>query len=213
MRFPNALEAQGIPGRAIALALQAASHASTAIPRADLVWSGPEADGLRARDTRRVYEELIAAATTSIWISTYAYWDGRHAFRSLAQRMTAASDLRVSILLNIGRRYGDQTSADALVHRFAERFWTQDWPGDQRPAVFYDPRALQLDGAEGVLHAKAIVVDEQVALVTSANLTEAAFDRNIEVGILSRDAQLAASLARHFRVLIDRGMLALLQLN
>jgi phosphatidylserine/phosphatidylglycerophosphate/cardiolipin synthase-like enzyme len=54
-----------------------------------------------------------------------------------------------------------------------------------------------------VLHAKAIVADEQAALVTSANLTEAAFDRNIEVGILTRDQLVAASLARHFRVLVD----------
>jgi phosphatidylserine/phosphatidylglycerophosphate/cardiolipin synthase-like enzyme len=61
-----------------------------------------------------------------------------------------------------------------------------------------------------VLHAKATVADEQAALVTSANLTEAAFDRNIEVGILTRDQLLAASLTRHFRVLIDRGLLQLL---
>jgi phosphatidylserine/phosphatidylglycerophosphate/cardiolipin synthase-like enzyme len=54
---------------------------------------------------------------------------------------------------------------------------------------------------------KAVVVDERTALVTSANLTEAAFDRNIEVGILSRDEQLAASFVRHVRVLIDQRLL------
>jgi hypothetical protein len=31
----------------------------------------------------------------------------------------------------------------------------------------------------------------------SADLTEAAFDRNIEVGVLSRESALAASLERH----------------
>lgn len=77
-----------------------------------------------------------------------------------------------------------------------------------KPSVYYDPRSLELDGPEGVLHAKAIGIDEQVALITSANLTEAAFDRNIEIGVLTRDQLLAASLARHFRVLIEYGRLA-----
>ncbi len=74
--------------------------------------------------------------------------------------------------------------------------------------MFYDPRSLGSAGAEGVLHAKAVVVDDRAAFVTSANLTEAAFDRNIEVGMLSRDRTLAASLARHFRVLIDQKLLS-----
>jgi phosphatidylserine/phosphatidylglycerophosphate/cardiolipin synthase-like enzyme len=58
-----------------------------------------------------------------------------------------------------------------------------------------------------VLHAKAIVADDEVVLVTSANLTEAAFDRNIEVGLLVRDRALALSVSSHFRGLIDRGLL------
>jgi phosphatidylserine/phosphatidylglycerophosphate/cardiolipin synthase-like enzyme len=53
--------------------------------------------------------------------------------------------------------------------------------------VFYDPRSLEPDAPAGVLHAKAIVADEQFAFVTSANLTEAAFERNIDVGVLVRD--------------------------
>ena len=40
--------------------------------------------------------------------------------------------------------------------------------------MFYDPRALELDGPAGVLHAKAIVVENEVVFVTSADLTEAA---------------------------------------
>ncbi len=58
-----------------------------------------------------------------------------------------------------------------------------------------------------MLHAKAIVVDDETAFVTSANMTEAAFDRNIEAGILSRDRTLAASLSKHFRVLVERQLL------
>ncbi len=43
--------------------------------------------------------------------------------------------------------------------------------------------------------------------MTSANLTEAALDHNIEVGLLVRDRTLAATVATHFRTLIDRSLL------
>ena len=91
--------------------------------------------------------------------------------------------------------------------RFAARLWNHEWPGERRPDVFYDPRSVADDAPGAVLHAKAIVADDRAAFVTSANLTEAAFDRNIEVGVLTRDAALAAALARHFQVLIDRRLL------
>ena len=53
--------------------------------------------------------------------------------------------------------------------------------------MFYDPRSLKDDGETAVLHAKAVVADDEFAFVTSANLTERAFDANIEAGMLSRD--------------------------
>ncbi len=97
--------------------------------------------------------------------------------------------------------------AEHLVRRFADHFWTTDWPGSSRPSVYYDPRALDLDGPGGVLHAKVVVSDDEAVFVTSANLTEAALDRNIEVGLLVRDHALAASVSAHFRGLIDRRLL------
>jgi phosphatidylserine/phosphatidylglycerophosphate/cardiolipin synthase-like enzyme len=111
------------------------------------------------------------------------------------------------LLLNVERKRGDTTAAEQLVRRFAERFWTNDWPGSSRPHVFYDPRALDADGPGGVLHAKAVVTDDEAVFVTSANLTEAALDRNIELGLLVRDRALAAAVAGHFRALIDRKLL------
>jgi phosphatidylserine/phosphatidylglycerophosphate/cardiolipin synthase-like enzyme len=93
------------------------------------------------------------------------------------------------------------------VTQFAEEFWTKAWPGQREPDVYYYPRSLDLDATTGVLHAKGVVVDDEAVFVTSANFTEAALDRNIEVGMLSRDRTLAASLALHFHVLIERELL------
>jgi len=201
------LERLGISGPAAAAWIRTVEEATSRVPKPDLVWSGPEVPGLPARDTRRVFEELLGSAEHTVWASTYAFFDGPKAFDVLARRMDEVAGLRVTLLLNIQRKRGDTTAAAHLVRRFADRFWTADWPGSSRPSVFYDPRALDLDGPTGVLHAKAVVVDDEAVFVTSANLTEAALDRNIEIGLLVRERALAASVSRHFQGLIDRQLL------
>jgi len=204
------LDELGVTGIVAAAWIQSVEKATARVPRPDLVWSGPHVPGLHARDTRRVYEELLGSATRSVWASTYAFFDGPKAFDVLARRMDASPDLSATLLLNIQRKRGDTTAADHLVRKFADRFWAADWPGASRPRVYYDPRAIELNGPSGVLHAKAIVVDDEAVFITSANLTEAALDRNIELGFVLRDRALAASVATHFRTLIEKGMLVLL---
>ena len=173
----------------------------------DFVWTGPEVAGLHARDTRRVYEELLGSAERSIWASTYAFFDGSRAFKSLASRMDVVPGLEVTLLLNVDRRRGDTTAADTLVRRFADEFWGREWPGAVRPKVYYDPRSVETDGPGGVLHAKAVVADEESVFITSANLTAAAWDRNIELGLLVRDHALATTTVIHFRTLIEKDLL------
>ncbi len=197
----------GIAGSGAVAWLRAMDRATANVRKPDLVWSGPEAAGLHARDTRRVYEELLGSAERSVWACTYAFFDGPKAFEVLARRMEAAPALRVTLLLNIQRKRSDSTATEQLVRRFAERFWQTDWPGSSRPRVFYDPRALEPDGRRGVLHAKAVVADDEAVFITSANLTEAAWDRNIELGVLVRDRALALTVTGYFQNLIDRTLL------
>ena len=131
----------------------------------------------------------------------------------LARRMETTPALRVTLLLNIQRKKGDTTASEQLVRKFANHFWRTDWPGSSRPNVYFDPRALDQDGPGGVLHAKAVVADEEAVFITSANLTEAALDRNIELGVLIRDRAIALTIAGYFRSLIDRSLLEPLPLT
>lgn len=192
----------GAAGSVAAAWLRGFEEAALRAPRPDLVWSGPEVPGVNARNTRRVYEELLGSAERSIWVSTFAYYDGPRAFEVLARRMEEKPGIRVKLLLNIQRHRHDTTAASDLVLRFAAQLWEKDWPGATRPAVFYDPRSLEPDKSQGILHAKAVVTDEETVFVTSANLTEHALDHNFELGLLVRDRALAASVASHFRELI-----------
>ena len=100
----------GITGRAVAAWVRSLERAARRTPAPDLVWSGPEVPGLHARDTRRVYEELIRNATESVWMSTYVYFDGPRAFADLAQRMDEVAGLRAVLMLNIQRTRGDTTA-------------------------------------------------------------------------------------------------------
>ena len=201
------LDASGVSGPGCAALLRAVDRAAIRRAAPDFVWSGPEVAGLHARDTRRVYEELLGSAERSAWVTTYAFFDGPRAFEVLARRMDDTPALEVTLLLNVQRGKGDTTSGEHLVRRFADRFWKQDWPGKTRPRVFYDPRSVDPKGGSGVLHAKTVVVDDEAVFVTSANLTAAALDHNIEVGLLVRDRALAANLTTHFTALIERSLL------
>jgi hypothetical protein len=197
----------GLTDAAIAVWITSVEAVASRTPRPDIVWSGPEVPGVHARDTRQVYEELLGSAMYSVWVSSFAYFDGPKAFDVLSRRMDAVPRLQATLFLNIQRKRGDTTSANDLVRRFADRFWGADWPGTARPSVYYDPRSLDPDGPAGVLHAKAVVTDEESVYITSANLTEAALDRNIELGLVVRDRALALSVTGHFRALIDHELL------
>lgn len=200
------LACMGVADRAAAAWIRTLDTAASPPAKPDLVWSGPEVPGLHARDTRRVYDELFGSARRSLWAVSYAYFDGPRVFDRLARRMEAVPGLKVTLLLNIHRGQRDTSSSEHLVRRFADQFWERDWPGEARPAVFYDPRSVDPE-VRGVLHAKSVVADEERVFVTSANFTAAALDENIELGLLVRYRPLAQSVVRHLQGLVDRGML------
>ncbi len=207
------LSSLGISGPAAAAWLRTIERVAARTGKPDVVWSGPEVSGLHARDTRRVYEELLGSAERSILASTYAFFDGPKAFEVLAHRMESTPGLRVTLLLNIQRKKGDTTVSEQLVRKFADHFWKIDWPGASRPSVYFDPRALDQEGPGGVLHAKAVIADNEAVFITSANFTEAALDRNIELGVLIRDRAFALTIAGYFRGLIDHNLLKPLPLE
>jgi len=167
-----------------------------------LVWTGPETAGVTNRDTGVVVRELFGNATEEILVAGFAVYQGREIFRRLAERMIEIPTLRVRLFLDVRRPHGDTTVGSELLWKFVTRFRTKEWPGEQLPELFYDPRSLDENQEKrSSMHAKCIVVDRRIALVTSANFTEAAQMRNIEVGALVRSQAFARELAEHFDVL------------
>lgn len=174
----------------------------TASDAVELVWTGPETLDVANRDTGVVVRELFRSATSEVLVAGFAIYQGRDVFRVLAEQMDRLPGLRVQFFIDIRRPLGDSTAASELVWRFANRFRSSEWPGNRLPELYYDPRSLD-DQPErrSSLHAKCVVIDRRWALVTSANFTEAAQIRNIEVGALVKSADFASTLAGHFHLL------------
>ncbi len=188
------------------LADERESHERRADSRIELVWSGPEQEGAGSRETAAVVRQMFANAERHVLVSGYTVFDGASILEPLADRLIAVPSLTVWCCMNIQRPAHDARLSSEIIAEYAEQFFRRHWPWQPRPTLFYDPRALASDPAQrAVLHAKCIVVDDRQALITSANLTEAAYYRNIECGILVSDELFARALGDQFRGLIATG--------
>lgn len=176
----------------------------------ELVITGPESPGALVRDTAVVVRQMFAHATQSIWICGFAVYQGKEIFQALAHRMASLPDLNVRMFLNVERRPGDMSAPDIVIARFQQRFKATQWPpGTRLPEVYFDPRSIDVNTTDGAacLHAKFVIADSQQVFISSANFTEAAQERNIEVGVCQNNPRLAEELRAHFQSLIDLGHL------
>ena len=166
----------------------------------ELVWTGPRpvpTSTLRRLD--QALYDLILNAQRAILLVTFAaakITRLKAALQEAAQRGVA-----IQLILEFGDASAGQLSRDALI-AFAGSV-------EQQAAIYYWPleqRERNAHGKPGKLHAKCAVVDDAV-LISSANLTDDAFKRNIEIGVLLRVPALAEQLTRHFQALIEAGVL------
>ena len=171
----------------------------------DLVTTGPEVAGVTNRDTTVVVQDLFRGAEQSVLIAGYAVHQGQRVFKTLADRMVEVPCMKVQMFLDIQRKIGDSSLASEIIREFTHRFRTKEWPtGRPFPQIFYDPRSLSLEPeARASLHAKCIVVDDIEVFVSSANFTEAAQAKNIEVGLGLRSAVIANRIIRFFQSLLE----------
>ena len=119
------------------------------------------------------------------------------------------------MFLDIQRPYGDTSSSAEIVNRFTNRFVKTQWPVSGRmPVAYYYPSSLELDSEKRAsLHAKCVIVDNDVAFISSANFTEAAQEKNVEVGVLVRSSSLSGQITRHFDALVEKQLMVQLELG
>jgi len=181
--------------------------ATARAPKVELVWTGPERIGASSRDTKVVVSELFARARRSVLVSSYSLGSGATLFAPLAARMAAVPELRVRMFFDItvGTDRSAPLAREASEARFVRYFLGTQWRGPRVPEVFHDPRTIADSNIS--LHAKCVVIDDEIALVTSANTSSAAQEENIEAGVLVDDRLFALALRKQFDDLVTAGLL------
>ena len=170
---------------------------------AELVWTGPESSASQSRDTAIVVAELFRSAKTSVLVSTFVVQHADTVFKPLADRMAEVPGLRVQLFLHVGRGERDTRHESEILREFVSKLGAR-WPGPVRPVLYYDPRSLDMNpDKRATWHAKVVVIDDEKAFVTSANFTEWAQQRNVEAGVLIRNAEFARQLRQQFEGLVQ----------
>lgn len=174
-------------------------------PAPELVWTGPEAPAGAARDTAVVLRSLFEGARESVILAGYSFDHAREVLTPLHRSMRdhAVSAKFFVHIPQIARGVApDEHLATQL-----KGFLAENWPfGEPRPRLYFDKRALLAGPPWYSLHAKCMVVDGVRAFVSSANFTQRALERNIEVGVLIEDASFASYLAGQWLGLIEAGI-------
>lgn len=174
----------------------------------DLVLSGPSAAHCPTRTTKAVFSELVSGATTEVIIVCYALYNGMTLLKPLADCMDCNQNLKVRLILNISRNRGDTTDSAQLVAKFKNEFTNRTWPGNRLPELWYFPQALETEWKNRAsLHSKVIIVDRKRLFISSANLTDAAHEKNIETGVILESSKDAERIASYFDGLAEKGIL------
>jgi phosphatidylserine/phosphatidylglycerophosphate/cardiolipin synthase-like enzyme len=189
--------------RQIALMLRAA-HQLDELHRSresvDVVWTGPSAPQSALFRSEQTLLDLIRNAQRSLLIVTYMAYkvaEVRDALREALNR-----EVRVMLVIEPEKGDGGGAGVDTV-----EALRTQ---GDHRIDIFawpLDKRPRSPTGDRGILHVKCAVADDDVLLVSSANLTGYALELNMELGLLVTRGDAPRRVKEHFEDLVRRGVL------
>jgi phosphatidylserine/phosphatidylglycerophosphate/cardiolipin synthase-like enzyme len=111
-------------------------------------------------------------------------------------RKAVERGVNISILLESSEDHGGKISVDSIAKM---RKALPD-----ATVYIWRPEARERDerGRFGAVHAKCAVADAKVAFVTSANLTDAALEKNMEIGVLMKGGNIPNQLDRHLEALV-----------
>lgn len=204
--WPAFVPLASLPPEAVLHVVQSLIDAKVGVqrPKIDVVWTGPEGSGGTARDTWVVLAQLLADARKSVLIAGYSFDHGNELFRTLHRNMRDHG-VTCDMFINVPRPEAGETS-EAQLRKSVREFVSKNWDfGAPHPTLYYDPRTIEA-GSVASLHAKCVVVDDEVTLVGSANFTDRGQTRNIEMGVLIRDSSLAREVAGQWRGLVSGGV-------
>lgn len=141
---------------------------------AQVLTSGPDS----AWETiHRLHVGAIHAARQRVWLATPYFVPGEAAMMALTSAALSGLDVRLLVPRN----------TDSRLVTFAARSYFDELLAAGVKVYEYGPR---------LLHTKALLVDDELAIIGSANFDSRSFRLNFEVSMLFRDAGVAIALAQ-----------------
>lgn len=142
--------------------------------QAQVLTSGPDSPW---EAIHRLHVGAIHAARQRVWLVTPYFVPGGAAMMALTSAALSGLDVRLLV----------PRMSDKRLVTFAARSYFDDLLAAGVKVYEYGPR---------MLHTKALLVDEDLALIGSANFDARSFRLNFEVSVLFRDLTVAGELAR-----------------
>ena len=136
--------------------------------------SGPDSDW---EAIHRIYVSAIHSAQRRVWLTTPYFVPGEAALMALTSAALSGLDVRLLVPKN----------GDSLIVTLAARSYFDQLLAAGVRVYEYGPR---------MLHSKALLVDDHLVSIGSANFDYRSFRLNFEVSLLFHDARLAGELER-----------------
>jgi cardiolipin synthase len=155
----------------LAKSMPAPAHGEVA---AQVITSGPDSDW---EAIHRLHVGAIHSGKRRVWLVTPYFVPGEAAKMALTSAALSGVDVR----LLVPRR------SDSRLVTFAARSYFDTLLAAGVKVYEYGPR---------MLHTKALLVDDDVCMIGSANFDSRSFRLNFEICLLFRDAEVTANLAR-----------------
>lgn len=181
-------------GDEVAGMLLGASEARLRVERelsVELVWTGPTTRFVPTRRTEQVLIDLVASATTDLFMVSFVAYDVRSVITAMNE--AASRGVRLRVLLEASTSHGGTLNVDPTATMRVSVPAVELFTWRHRPEPFVD----------GKVHAKVAVVDGARAFITSANLTGHALEKNMEAGVLINGGPVPKTLSDHLQALID----------
>jgi phosphatidylserine/phosphatidylglycerophosphate/cardiolipin synthase-like enzyme len=160
------------PARTVSV-LRAISGAKSVLRELTPVWTMPGNEANTGRLTGE-FHRIVRAARQSVTAATYNFHDSSQMWNALKE---ASEQPGMVVIVYVDADKADADNVKAQLPR----------------ATVYRSAELPT-GKRVVSHAKFIVVDHELLLITSANFSYSAENRNVEFGLLVRDSALAESV-------------------